>query len=216
MSAIIEKKGGESMRCVILSGYFEGNLSAVYHPEPADFLLAADRGLELARKSHLSPDYFIGDCDSLSAPFEGSGRILPTCKDDTDTVAALKEGLARGYREFLILGALGGRLDQTVATVQTLLFAHSCGARARVADGRNEAFLAPPGKTSLPFREGASLSLFSLAPRTEGITLTGAEYPLQNACLTGDFPLGVSNRVVEKTAELTVGCGMLLVVRSVL
>ena len=204
------------MRCVILSGYFEGDLNAVYRPEPGDFLLAADRGLELAQKARLTPDYFIGDCDSLSAPFEGSGRILPTCKDDTDTIAALKEGLARGYREFLILGALGGRLDQTVATVQTLLFAHYCGARARVADGRNEAFLAPPGKTSLPFREGASLSLFSLLPRTEGITLTGAEYPLQNACLTGDFPLGVSNRVVEKEAVLTVGCGMLLVVRSIL
>ena len=103
------------MRCVILSGYFEGDLNAVYRPEPGDFLLAADRGLELAQKARLTPDYFIGDCDSLSSPFEGNGRILPTHKDDTDTIAALKEGLARGYREFLILGALGGRLDGVFA-----------------------------------------------------------------------------------------------------
>ena len=46
---------------------------------------------------------------------------VPVEKDDTDTLLCLKYGMELGYREFLMIGGIGGRLDHTMANIQTLL-----------------------------------------------------------------------------------------------
>ena len=57
--------------------------------------------------------------DSLrEAPRGGEIVRLPAEKDDTDMVAALRLGLARGYRDFRLYGAAGGRIDHTIANLQ--------------------------------------------------------------------------------------------------
>ena len=56
-------------------------------------------------------------------------EILPTHKDDTDMLAAIRKGLGLGYRQFQIYGGLGGRLDHTIANIQCLLFLHNRGAK---------------------------------------------------------------------------------------
>ena len=59
--------------------------------------------------------------------------------------------------------------------------------------------------------EWGLLSLFCLGDRAEGIDLTGLQYPLRNAVLTPEFPLGVSNHVVAEEACVTVRKGALAV-----
>ena len=56
-------------------------------------------------------------------------------KDDTDTLAALKFGLEQGHREFHLYGALGGRLEHTMANLQCLLFLKRVGAAGYIWDG---------------------------------------------------------------------------------
>ena len=212
MSAIIEKKGGESMRCVILSGYFEGNLSAVYRPEPADFLLAADRGLELARKAHLSPDYFIGDCDSLSAPFEGSGRILPTCKDDTDTVFAVKEAILRGFSDFLLLGAVGGRLDHTLGNVSILLMLDAQHKTGMIVDDYSTMQILRDTPVLID-DSAAYFSVLNISGTAGGIDLENVKFPLRDAEITCEYQYGISNEVLPgQIARVRVKNGRALLV----
>lgn len=56
------------------------------------------------------------------------------------------------------------------------------------------------------------MSVFCHGDRAEGVTLTGLSYPLDGADLTGDFPLGVSNRRLEgRPATVSVRRGTLLI-----
>ena len=76
--------------------------------------------------------------------------------------------------------------------------------------------LAPAAVLALPPRPGGTLvSVFCHGDRAEGVTLTGLAYPLSDAVLTGDFPLGVSNRRLDgQPATVAVRRGTLLIFQS--
>ena len=76
--------------------------------------------------------------------------------------------------------------------------------------------LAPAAVLTLPPRPGGTLvSVFCHGDRAEGVTLTGLAYPLSDAALTGDFPLGVSNRRLDgQRATVAVRRGTLLILQS--
>ena len=71
----------------------------------------------------------------------------------------------------------------------------------------------PAATLTLPDRPGGTLvSVFCHGDRAEGVTLTGLSYSLDGADLTGDFPLGVSNRRLEgQPATVSVRRGTLLI-----
>lgn len=75
----------------------------------------------------------------------------------------------------------------------------------------------PAATLTLPPRPGGTLvSVFCHGDRAEGVTLTGLAYPLSDAALTGDFPLGVSNRRLEgRPAAVAVRRGTLLIFQGV-
>lgn len=87
---------------------------------------------------------------------------------------------------------------------------------ASAPDASGPALHAPDGPAAtltLPDRPGGTLvSVFCHGDRAEGVTLTGLSYPLDGADLTGDFPLGVSNRRLEgQPATVSVRRGTLLI-----
>ena len=101
--------------------------------KPQDFVIAVDGGLRYLAECGIEPDFLMGDFDSLGedfadtvAKYRGMGKEhflqLPVVKDDTDTMAAARLGIQRGYKEFLMYGAMGGRLDHTIANIQTMVW----------------------------------------------------------------------------------------------
>ncbi len=183
-------------------------------PADGDLVIAADAGYRVCEQQGIKPDLLLGDFDSMELPaFSGEVCRLPVEKDDTDTMAAVKEGIARGCTEFFLYGGTGGkRLDHTLANLQTLLYLRRRGARGWMFDDdfvwtviENEN-LTVPRET-----DWALLSLFSLGDRAEGITLYGVQYPLVDGVLTPEFPLGVSNHIMEETAHISVRQGVLAV-----
>ena len=116
-------------RCVIFGAgeYYEGPAPAI---EKGMLAIAADGGLDHMRAMGLSPDFVIGDFDSLSGDVPDGDRSvrLPPQKDDPDLLSALKVGWSRGAREFHIYGALGGRIDHTIANMQLMALLASHGA----------------------------------------------------------------------------------------
>lgn len=73
-----------------------------------------------------------------------------------------------------------------------------------------------PATLTLPPRPGGTLvSVFCQGDRAEGVTLTGLAYPLSDAVLTGDVPLGVSNRRLDgQPATVSVRRGALLILQE--
>lgn len=190
-----------------------------------DLVIAVDGGLSYCELLQVEPDLVLGDFDSLSPQGEEAVRELeeripdrvlrlPTEKDDTDTLAAVKEGLRRGYRDFRIYGGMGGRLEHTLANIQCLLYLKNRGAAGYLVDGGGMAFVIRDEKVS--FREGLEgwLSLLSLTDTAEGVTLEGLKYPLKNATLRNEFPIGVSNEFTGAAASVRVEDGDLLCILS--
>jgi thiamine pyrophosphokinase len=58
------------------------------------------------------------------------------------------------------------------------------------------------------------VSIFSYTERCGGITLKGLSYPLEDALLDQNFPLGVSNSMIGEPASISVREGRLLVILS--
>lgn len=176
-----------------------------------DYIIAADGGLRHLTALSLKPQAILGDFDSLGYVPQDA-EVFPVEKDDTDAMLAVRHGLDRGCREFLIYGGLDGqRLDHTVANYQTLQFLADHGATGYLI-GRDYIVTVIKNE-AIRFPETAEgiLSLFCLGRDAEGVSITGLQYPLQNGTLTGGFPLGVSNHFAGEEAEIKVENGSLLV-----
>jgi len=181
-----------------------------FQPQNGDLVIAADGGY--AQLGGIRPDLVVGDFDSLGYVPEGETIVRhPAEKDDTDTMLAARIGLSRGYRAFLLLGGVGGRLDHTLANIQTLAFLRENGARAALL-GESETITLIRDE-SLRFRAGLSgtISVFSLGERAKGVYERGLAYALTDATLTDTNPLGVSNAFTEEAAEVSVREGRLVV-----
>jgi len=147
-------------------------------------------------------------------PTEKDGTIirrLPKEKDQTDMLAALQYGLELGFDRFHIYGGTGGRLDHTLANVQCLGFLVNSGARGYLHDG-SSIVTALKGELLLAARSRGAISIFALGGPAEGVWLRGLKYELQNARLSCDFPLGVSNEFTGTPAQIKAKRGVLLVV----
>ena len=176
-----------------------------------DYILAADGGLRHVKTLGLTPNAILGDFDSLGYVPEGAA-VFPVEKDDTDAMLAVRHGLALGFREFVIYGGLDGqRLDHTVANYQTLQFLADHGAKGYLI-GKDYIVTVIQNET-IGFSQEAEgiLSLFCLGADAVGVSIRGLQYPLENGTVTPDFPIGVSNHILEPTATITVRSGALAI-----
>ena len=200
-------------RCIIISG---GVFGPVPEKQPGDFIIACDRGYVYCERLGLTPDLFIGDFDSYSgavAPGVAVERLIPE-KDDTDTGHAITYALSHGFRELVLVCALGGRLDHTLANLQNAANAAAQGASVTILDEKSEITFLTRGMLRLKKRPGWGLSVFSLSDTSTGVCLRGVKYELENAALDNRFPLGVSNEFDAPEAEIAVEQGILLVMQT--
>ena len=181
-------------------------------PRQGDFVIAADAGYTELNTRGIIPDLVIGDFDSLGgAPKHPDIIHCPEEKDDTDMMLAVNQGLARGFKTFIINGGLGGRLDHTLANTQILMYIAKRGARG-VLTGRGMCVTAITNGIARFVSEASGyISVFSAGNRAEGVTLEGLKYPLDDATLTCDYPLGVSNEFTGKPAVVEVRKGTLII-----
>ena len=196
-------------RCVIFcAGGFDRPALPI---EKTDTVIAADGGVAHVRSLGITPDVILGDFDSLGYVPEGA-NVFPVEKDDTDAMLAVRKGLAMGCREFLLYGCLDGpRPDHTIANLQLLQYLADHGAQGTLVGLTHMATVVKDGSLTFPGSPKGIFSVFCLGPDAEGVTIRGAQYSLENGCLTAGFPLGVSNHFLEAEASVTVTAGSLTV-----
>ncbi len=179
-----------------------------------DLIICADGGYKHKTLLGRECDMVVGDFDSLgSIPDIENKIVAPTEKDETDMMLAVDYGYSKGYRNFVLLGALGGeRNDHSVANIQLLHYIVSKGARATIYHG-NEVFTAfSNGTLTLGAENQGYISVFSLSDESRGVTIKNLKYTLDNATLYSYMPIGVSNEFLGKESSITAKDGTLLVV----
>ncbi|MCR5218902.1 thiamine diphosphokinase [Treponema sp.] len=179
-----------------------------------DYFIFCDGGLRHAPLLGVSPDLAVGDFDSYpKIPNNAETIVLPCEKDDTDTNYAVKEGLYRGFSDFLLIGVTGLRMDHTIANVSILLKLHALGKKAVIIDDYSQMEIA--GKNPMYIEEKYPyFSLLNICGTARGITIKDAKYPLENGEITCEYQYGISNEVLPgKTACVTVNEGNLLLIK---
>ena len=182
-------------------------------PGAGDLLIAADGGYAALAGVGMEPHLVLGDFDSLAeVPDRADLMRLPREKDDTDMLFALRVGAERGYRSFRIYGGTGGRVDHTLANLQCLKWLSRRGLAGALHGDGWVARAVTDGTLDFGAECRGYVSVFCQGDRAEGVWLRGLKYPLENAVLTDDFPLGVSNEFTGAPASVTVEKGTVLVV----
>lgn len=187
-----------------------------------DTLICADGGGRAALALGLAPQVVIGDFDSLSPQeldaLAARGAVLqrhPREKDETDLELVLLFA-APDHDEIIILGAGGGRLDQTLANMM-LLAMPQLTPRHRVilVTANEQVSLIHPGHIhELRGTPGCTVSLLPIGGDAAGITTTGLQYPLRDETLKFGPARGVSNVMLGERASVFVREGRLLLITN--
>ena len=202
-------------RCVIVGGAGIADYEFVRsYLNEDDYVVYCDCGLKHMDALERRPDLIVGDFDSHENPnLDIETIVLPTIKNDTDTVFAVKEALGRGFEDFLLLGVVGARLDHTLGNVSILLMLDTMGKKAKIVDDYSEMEIVSD-KIAEVDDFWQYFSLLNITGVAEDITITNAKYEIQDAEIDTDWQYGVSNEPLPgQTTKIKVGNGRLLLVR---
>ena len=233
----------QKQRCVIIGAAEIQNYEKIKkYFRNDDYYIYCDAGLKHQEALGVWPNLIIGDFDSYSKAemerkyqeiknahedslnqnqkqAQAAARkppeliVLPCEKDDIDTVFAVKEAMRRNFAEFLLVGVIGQRLDHTLANVSILYMLDEAGKEGRILDDYSEMQLVSGSPVRID-DTCAYFSLLNVSGQAEGVTITHAKYPLQDAAIHCDYQYGVSNEVLPgETAEVTVARGKLLLIK---
>jgi thiamine pyrophosphokinase len=159
----------------------------------APTVVAADGGADAALPAGHRLRAVIGDMDSLADPaaLAAAGVELYEIaeQDSTDFDKCLRAVAAP-----LVLGVgfLGGRLDHTLAAMNTLV--RHPDRRVVLLDATDICFLCPPD-LALDLAPGTRVSFFPMAP-VSGLRSTGLRWPVTGLALRPDGAIGTSNRAL--------------------
>ena len=179
---------------------------------PQDLLIAADGGHAYAEQLGLAADILLGISIRWGISTRGGNcLVLPREKDDTDMLAAARVGLERAIAIFACWAGRAAAWIIRWPIFSCWLFAKA--GRTGLADGRAEcAHAAGRGRTA---PGGGALRISQRARLWRcgaGGFLEGLKYPLRDAALTPDFPIGTSNELMGAPARIAVAQGSLLII----
>ena len=192
---------------IVGAGDFYGSIN----PTKGDMIIAADGGMDTLRGLGLTPDLLVGDLDSIEQEETDVSLIRhPIEKDETDTFLSYLEGVKRGYTSFAVYGGVGGRLDHTFANISLLLYAKRRGHSMTLVDDKMSVSVIKNESVTITGDMGRGFSLLAFAGEARGVSIEGAKYCVDDATLTPEFPLGVSNSLTDKDCRITVTDGELI------
>lgn len=181
------------------------------------WVIAADSGLEHARRIGLAVELVVGDFDSVSetelAGHAGEVERHPTDKDATDLELALRAARRLpGLERIVVLGGHGGRLDHLLANATTLsspeLAAVEVEWRAGPATVRvvhkRARLIGGPSET---------VTLLPIGGPVTGVTTRGLKWELDDETIEFGSSRGVSNLFRAEEATVTVRGGVLLAIQ---
>ncbi|MCL2634656.1 MAG: thiamine diphosphokinase [Oscillospiraceae bacterium] len=198
--------------CVIVgAGEFTG-LSGIRHTDYY-YIIAADGGYDNLKQFGIKPDLIIGDLDSINnIPADIETIRFPIEKSASDMELAVEEAIRRGYGYFYIYGALGKRLDHTLANIAVLVNISKRGYLAYLIGGGCEITAVTNSRLTFGKEKTGVVSVFPAGDEARGVTLTGLKYPLCDAVIKCGTTVGLSNEFLGVESFIKVKNGTLVVI----
>ena len=177
-----------------------------------DLLIAADRGAEAYLENGFTPDYALGDFDSIGEEYKEVEKFNPE-KDNTDTEIAFFKAVELGATEIVFLGVTGTRLDHVMANLGLLREALERGIEAYIIDNNNKIYLKNKG-TTLKKEFGDYISFQAFGSPVNNFSIKGSKYELYNHKLLIGDSLCVSNEFIDEYIDISFEKGEVLVIYS--
>jgi len=181
-----------------------------------DVIICADGGANIAHDLNIVPDFIIGDLDSVKSTVLqyfielGKTKIKKdTDQKKTDLELALSLAETLDPYEILILGAVGDRIDHTLANILCLTKIKS-DVKAQIIDNKNIIELVENSSDIV----GNKDDIVSVVPLTNvfGLTYNGLKWLVSNKDTKFGW-FGISNRLSDSNANISLKEGKLLVIR---
>ena len=180
----------------------------------AELILCADGGANTASAYGFTPDYVVGDLDSVSrqskAGLAADRLVLVDPEGDvgTDGQKVLNHAVALGVTEAVLVGFTGRRTDHLLGNL-SLLKTFADRIVLRLVDDYCDIRLID---RCIRFRAalGQKISLCPLDGAAEGVTTEGLKWALRSESLIPGVRDGISNEVVDNPVEIRVERGDLL------
>jgi len=183
-----------------------------------DYIIAADGGAHHLLKLGLMPDLVVGDLDSLGEEAFytlGAANVefkqYPKDKDETDLELALRVATKLRVRQIVVVGALGGRTDQSLAALALLSAPALAGLDVRLDDGIEEAYFCRE-RIEIRGRSGETVSLIPWHGPVSGVRTEGLRWPLSDETLYPEQTRGISNEMLGELATVRIADGLLLII----
>jgi len=185
-----------------------------------DYIICADGGTRHASALDLKPALVIGDMDSTRKvelqKLQNDGvsiELFPRDKNETDLELAIQRAIELNPEQIIIVAALGGRLDQTLANI-TLLTDHRLSTfDVRLDDGMEEIFFCRQ-QVEVHGGSGDIVSLIPWGVPVHYVQTHGLRWQLNGETLYPDKTRGISNEMLSAVASVKIGSGLLLVVHK--
>lgn len=183
-----------------------------------DYIICADGGTRHAVGLNIQPNLIIGDMDSAERgalkKFKDAGvgiELFPQDKNETDLELAINRAIGMNPKQIIIVAALGGRLDQTLANITLLTDPRLSKLDIRLDDGVEEIYLCRD-QVEILGRSGDIVSLIPWQGTVSEVQTSNLKWPLRKETLYPDKTRGVSNEMLGETASVSIGSGLLLIV----
>lgn len=188
---------------------------------PISVIIAANGGSHRAGPLGLKLDLVIGDLDSIDPALRNAleaasveMRRAPARKNETDLELALLYAVEHGAQHIVVVGALGGRLDMTLANILLLIHPRLRDVHIELWTANQTAWLIRPPGGDIPGQPGDTVSLIPVGGDAQGVTTVNLEYPLAGEPLEHGPARGVSNVLAAEGARVELREGTLLAIHT--
>jgi len=183
-------------------------------------MVCVDGGARHCLASGFKPNLLVGDLDSIdpesSAAMEAMGVecIRFSHEKDASDLELVFDILSdRFFEQVILLGASGGRTDHQLFNWQ-LAAAQSWPFQLRIVDDYIDAQLVDSDRAfNVAASPGQVFSVMPLAGPATGVSVRGAQYPLDNATLIVGSTIGLSNKVTDDRLQISIEKGIVLVMQ---
>lgn len=209
------------MKAVIIShGDKYSGSALVRECEDSDIILCADGGAEYAYLNKITPDFLIGDFDSIETSvldyFLSKGsKILkfPIDKDFTDTELCIEKAIELGCNKICILYGIGNRIDHSLGNIGLLSRINKNNIFGYIACDNCYIYLCN-SNISISGNSGDIISIVPFKGDAQGLISHGLKYSLDNLNIEFGRAIGVSNIMTDNICSISIDSGEVLIIKQ--
>lgn len=189
-----------------------------------DIIISVDSGLDFLDTLDITPNIVLGDFDSVNTNIldkylQKNIRIEKhnPIKNYSDTELAINLCEELGYRDILIFGALGKRMDHSLSNLYLCCTYLKKGINISILDEYNKIYAV--NKSFYLYKKeqyGKYVSFYPMNGEIKNFSLSGFKYELNNYTINKYLnpSLTLSNELISEEAAIKFDKGLILVVES--